>query len=112
MASSREGAATRYGAVRETTAGSATAAARSAATRSLIPARPTKSIANAETTSPNPPPLLWVINQPHRIATAPPSPIARIEIDSTRREASATAGQKPMRKSAASPFEYEIGYAR
>src|SRR2546423_12079164 len=55
------------------------------------------------------PPLLCVISHPASIAAAPAPAAARNDGLVARSDASAIAGQKPIRNSAACAFTYEIG---
>ena len=55
------------------------------------------------------PPLLCAVSQPDAIAVAVASASMRATTGSVRRDASTTAGQNPIRNTAARAFGYEIG---
>ena len=55
------------------------------------------------------PPLLCAVSQPDAIAVAAPAASMRATGERSRCAAKTTAGQKPIRKTAASAFGYEIG---
>ena len=63
----------------------------------------------AETAIARTPPLLCAVSQPAAIAVAPAAASMRATTGDRRSDASTTAGQKPIRKTADCAFGYEIG---
>ena len=112
IVSRRPAADARYGAVSAPTPAAARIATIAVGTSTRRRARVKTKSTIPDAASATAPPLLPVCSQQVTIAVAPASDSARNATPSRRSAESAIAGQVPMRKSAAAPFQYETGKSR